>query len=190
MLSADLIPGFFATAHNLQLLETNEVNMNRMSHRGWTLAAAVVVAGSTLFAGCAGKNDPIAQADKTDVAKGVPAPSLEQTKAIAEEGFIYGLPLVMNYAVMNEFAVDPKSSQFKAPFNQLHNEHRVATPAHTAVLTPNSDTPYSILWADLRPGPPQAIQTMLWSRPGNSDNVVASAPFRMRFNAMGVGPVV
>jgi hypothetical protein len=153
MLSADLIPGFFATAHNLQLLETNEVNMNRMSHRGWTLAAAVVVAGSTLFAGCAGKNDPIAQADKTDVAKGVPAPSLEQTKAIAEEGFIYGLPLVMNYAVMNEFAVDPKSSQFKAPFNQLHNEHRVATPADTAVITPNSDTPYSILWADLRAEP-------------------------------------
>jgi hypothetical protein len=75
------------------------------------------------------------------VAKGVPAPSLEQTKAIAEEGFIYGLPLVMNYAVMNEFAVDTKSSQFKAPFNQLHNEHRVATPADTAVITPNSDTP-------------------------------------------------
>ena len=127
--------------------------MNRMSYRGWTIAAAVVVAGSTLFAGCAGKNDPIAQADKADVAKGVAAPSLEQTKAIAEEGFIYGLPLVMNYAVMNEFAVDPKSSQFKAPFNQLHNEHRVATPADTAVITPNSDTPYSILWADLRAEP-------------------------------------
>ena len=59
----------------------------------------------------------------------------------------------MNYAVMNEFAVDPKSSQFKAPFNQLHNEHRVATPADTAVITPNSDTPYSILWADLRAEP-------------------------------------
>ena len=127
--------------------------MNRKSNRGWTMAAAVVVVGSTLFAGCAGKNDPIAQADKADVAKGVTAPSLEQTKAIAEEGFIYGLPLVMNYAVMNEFAVDPKSSQFKAPFNQLHNEHQVATPADTAVITPNSDTPYSMLWADLRAEP-------------------------------------
>jgi hypothetical protein len=26
-----------------------------------------------------------------------------ETKAIAEEEFIYGLPLVMNYAVMHEF---------------------------------------------------------------------------------------
>ena len=29
-----------------------------------------------------------------------------ETKAIAEEGFIYGLPIVMNYAVMYEYAVD------------------------------------------------------------------------------------
>ncbi|SEN62897.1 Uncharacterized conserved protein [Pseudomonas sp. ok272] len=126
--------------------------MNRTSNTGWTLAATVVL-GSTLLAGCAGNTDPITQADKAATAKGVPAPSLEQTKAIAEQGFIYGLPLVMNYAVMNEFAVDPRSSQFKAPFNQLHNEHRVATPADTAVITPNSDTPYSILWADLRAEP-------------------------------------
>ena len=56
---------------------------------------------------------------------GVPAPSLEQTKAIAEEGFIYGLPLVMNYAVMHEYAVDKGGPQFKAPFNQIKNEPRV-----------------------------------------------------------------
>jgi hypothetical protein len=72
---------------------------------------------------------------------------------IAEEGFIYGLPIVMNYAVMNEFAVDTKSSQFKAPFNQINNEHRVATYEDTAVVTPNSDTPYSVLWLDLRAEP-------------------------------------
>jgi hypothetical protein len=76
-----------------------------------------------------------------------------ETKAIAEEGFIYGLPIVMNYAVMNEFAVDTKSSQFKAPFNRIHNEHRVATYQDTAVITPNSDTPYSTLWLDLRAEP-------------------------------------
>lgn len=123
------------------------------SCRRWTMVAAAVVMGSSLLSGCASKTDPVAQAARADVAKGVPAPSLEQTKAIAEEGFIYGLPLVMNYAVMNEFAVDPKSSQFKAPFNQLHNAHGVATPADTAVITPNSDTPYSILWADMRAEP-------------------------------------
>ena len=59
----------------------------------------------------------------------------------------------MNYAVMNEFAVDTKSSQFKAPFNEINNEHRVATYEDTAVITPNSDTPYSMLWLDLRAEP-------------------------------------
>jgi hypothetical protein len=76
-----------------------------------------------------------------------------ETKAIAEEAFIYGLPLVMNYAVMYEFAVDAKGSQFKAPFNQLASMHRVATYEDTAVVTPNSDTPYTTLWMDLRAEP-------------------------------------
>src|SRR6478609_4539258 len=80
-------------------------------------------------------------------------PNLLEAKDIAEEGFIFGLPLVMNYAVMQEFAVDKNSGQFKAPFNEISNQHRVATPADTAVITPNSDTPYSILWADLRAEP-------------------------------------
>ena len=94
-------------------------------------------------------------------AKSIPAsaqnkpewPSLLEAKDIAEEGFIYGLPLVMNYAVMQEFAVDKNSGQFKAPFNEINNQHRVATPEDTAVITPNSDTPYSMLWLDLRAEP-------------------------------------
>jgi hypothetical protein len=53
---------------------------------------------------------------------------IAETKAIAEEGFTYGLPIVMNNAVMNEFAVDPNSGQSKASFNQIKNEHHVATP--------------------------------------------------------------
>jgi hypothetical protein len=64
-----------------------------------------------------------------------------ETRAIAEEGFIYGLPIVMNYAVMYEYAVDRDSSQFKAPFNQINNEARVFTYKDTAIITPNSDTP-------------------------------------------------
>src|SRR4051812_25328055 len=80
-------------------------------------------------------------------------PSLLEAKDIAEEGFIYGLPLVMNYAVMQEFAVDRNSGQFKAPFNQMNSMHHVATPADTAIITPNSDTPYSFVWLDLRTEP-------------------------------------
>jgi hypothetical protein len=76
-----------------------------------------------------------------------------ETKAIAEEGFIYGLPIVMNYAVMNEYVIDKNSGQYKAPFNQIKNEARVYTYKDTAIVTPNSDTPYSSLWLDLRAEP-------------------------------------
>jgi hypothetical protein len=107
----------------------------------------------TLFVGCEKKNDPVSAAAKADKKTGVAVPSIAQTKAIAEEAFIYGLPLVMNYAVMQEFAVDENSGQFKASFNEIKNLHHVATPDDTAVITPNSDTPYSICWLDLRAEP-------------------------------------
>jgi hypothetical protein len=115
--------------------------------------AAIFAAAAILIAGCGKNDDAISQAGKKDVAKGIAAPSIAETKAIAEEGFIYGLPIVMNYVVMYEYAADTKSSQFKAPFNQLDNMHHVATYKDTAVVTPNSDTPYSVLWLDLRAEP-------------------------------------
>jgi hypothetical protein len=80
-------------------------------------------------------------------------PDIIEAKNIAEEGFIYGLPIVMNYAVMYEYSVDRNSGQFKAPFNQIKNEARVFTYKDTSIVTPNSDTPYSFLWMDLRSEP-------------------------------------
>jgi hypothetical protein len=80
-------------------------------------------------------------------------PGLFEAKSIAEAGFIYGLPIVMNYGVMYEFCVDRGSAQYKGVFNQVHGEARVFTPRDTAIVTPNSDTPYAMLWADLRVEP-------------------------------------
>src|SRR6202790_1485988 len=80
-------------------------------------------------------------------------PGLKDAKDIAETGFIFGLPIVMNYAVMYEYAVDRNSGQFKAPFNRLKNEPNVFTYKDTAIVTPNSDTPYSFVWIDLRAEP-------------------------------------
>src|SRR5882757_9333129 len=111
---------------------------------------AMAVASAALILACSAS---FAQTEKKEVAKAGATPSVAETKAIAEEGFIYGLPLVMNYAVMNEYVLDTKGSQFKAPFNEIYNEHRVSTYEDTAVITPNSDTPYSILWLDLRAEP-------------------------------------
>lgn len=86
-------------------------------------------------------------------ARAADRPGFFKAKDIAEAGFIYGLPIVMNYGVMYEYAVDRNSGQFKAPFNQLYNEARVFTWQDTSVPTPNSDTPYSLAWLDLRAEP-------------------------------------
>ena len=108
---------------------------------------------ATLVTGCDKTNDPVTTADHADKKAGIAAPGIAETKAIAEEAFVYGLPIVMNYAVMNEFAIDKNSSQYKASFNAIFNDAHVATYKDTAVVTPNSDTPYSILWLDLRAEP-------------------------------------
>jgi hypothetical protein len=106
-----------------------------------------------ILTGCEKKADPISVASQADKKAGIAAPGIAETKAIAEEAFIFGLPIVMNYAVMNEFVVDKNSGQYKGPFNAIFNESRVFTPKDTAVVTPNSDTPYSMLWLDLRAEP-------------------------------------
>lgn len=72
---------------------------------------------------------------------------------IYKEAYIYGFPMVMNYGIMYAYFVDRNSGQFKAPFNQVYNEARVFTPKDTAVVTPNSDTPYSFVGMDLRAEP-------------------------------------
>ena len=111
------------------------------------------------LAGCGKQDDAITQAAKAPAsaasaaAGGPAAPSLNEIRAIAEEGFVYGLPLVMNYGVMYEYIIDKNSGQFKAPFNQIWNDHQVFTYKDTAIPTPNSDTPYSLLWMDLRAEP-------------------------------------
>jgi hypothetical protein len=111
------------------------------------------VFAATFVTGCEKKNDAISQAEKADKVNGVAVPSIDETKAIAEEGFIYGLPLVMYYTSTYELFVDPASSQYKAPIGKLSNEARVFTYKDTAVITPNSDTPYSMIEVDLRAEP-------------------------------------
>src|SRR5579863_2104923 len=115
----------------------------------WVFCAAVAM----LMAGCAKKQDTISQAEKTDAAKGVAAPSIAETKAIADEAYIYGFPMIAAYKAMYEFNVDKSSSQYKGPFNQIASEARVFTYKDTAIVTPNSDTPYGLVQLDLRAEP-------------------------------------
>lgn len=77
----------------------------------------------------------------------------EEARAIAKEAFIYGFPAVEAYKTLYKQAVDKDSGEFRAPFNAIGHLTDVATPDTTFVVTPNSDTPYSFIWMDLRVEP-------------------------------------
>jgi hypothetical protein len=79
--------------------------------------------------------------------------SPEDARAIAKEAYIYGFPIVDNYRIQHAYWVDKATPEYKAPWNQIWNSARVYTPADTAIQTPNSDTPYSFVGADLRSEP-------------------------------------
>ncbi|MBV7261846.1 DUF1254 domain-containing protein [Photobacterium sp. WH24] len=78
---------------------------------------------------------------------------LKEARAIAEEAYIYGYPVVEMYKTLYVQAVDKNDSNFKADFNQIGNTSDVYTPKDTSFITPNSDTPYSFVWMDLRAEP-------------------------------------
>lgn len=76
-----------------------------------------------------------------------------ELREIAKEAYIYGFPMVDSYRIQYSYFVDQANPEFKGAWNQLHNVARVFTPQDKAIQTPNSDTPYSFLGADLRAEP-------------------------------------
>ncbi len=81
------------------------------------------------------------------------SPNSQDARAIAREAYIYAFPMAANYQTLYKQAIDTTSHDYRAPFNTLTNATSVATPEDKFVVTPNSDTPYSYLWMDLRAEP-------------------------------------
>jgi hypothetical protein len=77
----------------------------------------------------------------------------DEARAIAKDAYIYGYPMVDNYRILYAYNLDKANPEYKGPFNQLVNTARVYTPDDKAIVTPNSDTPYSSIGMDLRAEP-------------------------------------
>jgi hypothetical protein len=77
----------------------------------------------------------------------------DEARAVAKEATIYGFPMVDSYRIQYSYFVDEGGKEFIAPWNTLFNNARAYTPADKAIQTPNSDTPYSYVGADLRAEP-------------------------------------
>jgi hypothetical protein len=76
-----------------------------------------------------------------------------EARKIAAEAYLYGFPVVDSYKTLYAQAVETGGSDYKAPFNHIGNTANVFTPEDKAIITPNSDTPYSFVWMDLRAEP-------------------------------------
>lgn len=98
---------------------------------------------STFLLGALLTSSPILQA----------AVSPEEARAIAKDAYLYGFPMVESYKTLYVQAVQKGGPDYKAPFNTIANVAAVFSPADKAIVTPNSDTPYSFLWLDLRTEP-------------------------------------
>ncbi|WP_394329535.1 DUF1254 domain-containing protein [Mycobacteroides abscessus] len=116
------------------------------SWRRWSNVVAVVALSAAIAACTGGEGSSESAEDTGEV-------SVQQIREIAKQAYIYGYPMVDNYRVQYAYFVDEHSPQFVGPWNRLHSDARVYTPADTTIQTPNSDTPYSTLGADLRAEP-------------------------------------
>lgn len=127
--------------------------MNRMRLRTWVLLVVALLMAAV--AGCGTKTGPQAgpatSAPPTPTSTGPLTP--DRVREIAKQAYIYGFPMVDSYRVQYSYFIDSASPEYKGPWNEVHSVARVYTPADTAVQTPNSDTPYSMLGADLRSEP-------------------------------------
>jgi hypothetical protein len=81
------------------------------------------------------------------------AAQVPSARSVAKEAFIYGFPVVAGYETLYKQSVDRSGPNFVAPFNTIGHSSRVATPQDKQFVTPNSDTPYSYIWMDLRAEP-------------------------------------
>ncbi|MDZ4268033.1 MAG: DUF1254 domain-containing protein, partial [Mycobacterium sp.] len=114
----------------------------------------IAVAAMALIAGCTSATEEAPPAD-TPAPNEPPAAAVtpQEARAIAKEAYIYGFPMVDNYRVQYAYFVDKEDPEYKGGWNEIHNTARVFTPEDTAIQTPNSDTPYSFVGADLRAEP-------------------------------------
>jgi len=76
-----------------------------------------------------------------------------EARAIAKEAYVWGFPMVESYKTLYAQAIDAGGSNYRAPLNHIGGSANVFTPKDTAIVTPNSDTPYSAVWMDLRAEP-------------------------------------
>src|ERR1035437_10193456 len=126
------LQSFFSSFRSLGLMARNLMKVKGLCFAG-------VIAALTGTISCNKDNGPVRGA--------------VSHKDTYQQAYVYGFPMITAYKAMYQFNVDKSNSQYKGPFNQVLSTAQVFTPKDTAIVTPNSDTPYSMLEVDLRAEP-------------------------------------
>ncbi len=127
----DWMPRFFSFARNLV----------------WFPGGALAV--TILSAGCA--SWPFTGGETT--VAGQPAPTSLEMRAIAEEAFIYGWPMIEVYRTMQDGCLDPASPRYKGPVNTRLSGDGAFPPADAAAIPQDPGTPVLFSVLDLRAEP-------------------------------------
>ena len=77
----------------------------------------------------------------------------QEARLIAKDAFIYAYPMVDSYRILFAYFLWPNNPEYKGPLNTLLGAARLFTPADKTIQTPNADTPYCVVGADLRAEP-------------------------------------
>lgn len=129
------------------------MNLTKTGTAGTSLLILLLLAMAILLQACdKALTEAVVQdseANKTENA----VPSVAETTAIARDAYIYGLPLVLNYKTLHNYSVDKAGPEYKGAFNNLWCDARLFTPDDKSIVTPNADTPYCMVWMDLRAEP-------------------------------------
>ena len=80
-------------------------------------------------------------------------PNEDEIAAIAEEGYLFGYPLVLMDVSREVMTAVSRPDEFRAPINQFNVSTHFPDASFRDVVSPNVDTLYSSAWLDLSEGP-------------------------------------
>lgn len=69
--------------------------------------------------------------------------NIDSARVIAKKAWIYGYPMFYNYKTIYLYGMNKNYADYAGGFNHFKHYAKMFTPADTAIVTPNDDTPYS-----------------------------------------------
>lgn len=93
------------------------------------------------------------QAEPPQPPPGLQAPlaalTVEEARALAEEAYVFGFPLVLMDVTREVMTAAPRAGERRAPINQFAHLRACPDPSCTDIISPNADTLYSSAWLDV-----------------------------------------